>query len=353
MNSIFSPQFFETVGHGPGEDLEYTPAFAEFMALAVPREERQVGEHVIPAQAPDWSGVFKTGSALLEQSHDLRILAVICQAALSKYSLPGLAQSLSLMAQWIENEWDSIYPLLTIDGDYDPLFRSNAISGISDREGLVAVLRQTTLLETPIGSITISTAEHLVNGKPVGEEVAISSLNQLSRIVVEEKGRNQERLAAIISISASLTAISSAYKARLESEYWPDIELLTGIITRIERFIAPLFQDTAPSDQQDAAPAHNDTAATTTASTGTKSTPAAALPAALDTRIEAFKALALARQYFENHEPTHPAPLLIQRIERLSSLDFSAIIQDLIPEGLQQLRILTGEQGEQGEQGDY
>jgi type VI secretion system protein ImpA len=342
MDSIFSPKLFETADPGPAEDLEYTPAFAEFMMLATPREERQVGDHVIPAQQPDWSSVLKTGNALLEQSRDLRILAAICRAALSRYGLPGLAQGLSLMAHWIENAWDTLYPRLSVDGDYDPLFRSNAISEISNREGLVAALRQTAFLETPIGAIPIAAVEHLLNGKPVGEEATVSSLDQLSRIVVEEKDRNQARFAAITAISSALSSISSVFKTRLESEYWPDIELLVGIVARLERFIAPLIQETPKELPPDKPPARDDAA---TSAPTPKTAPAGALPAALGTRVEAFKALALARQYFENHEPTHPAPLLIQRIERLADLNFSAIIQDLLPEGLQQLRTLTGESG--------
>ncbi|MDR1662418.1 MAG: type VI secretion system protein TssA [Azoarcus sp.] len=342
MDSIFSPKLFEAVAEGVGEDLEYTPEFAEFMTLAAPRAERQIGDHVIPAQAPDWSGVFKTGNALLEKSRDLRILATVCRAALPKYGLPGLAQGLSLMAQWVENEWDFLYPRLDIYGDYDPLFRSNAISEIADREGLVAALRQAALLETPIGTVTIATAEHLINGRPAGEDAVVSSLDQFSRVVVEEKERNRERLDSVAGISSALTAIASAFKARLDSEYWPNIELLSEIVVRLERFLSPLLQGAASSVPAEAAPACDDTPPLDV--TGARAT--AALPAALGTRAEAFKALALARQYFERHEPAHPAPLLIQRIERLAVLDFSAIVKDLIPEGLSQLRILSGEPGD-------
>ncbi|MDR3213973.1 MAG: type VI secretion system protein TssA [Azoarcus sp.] len=339
MDSIFSPALLETVDHTVGEDLEYTSAFAEFTVMAAPRAERQVGNHIIPAQAPDWGDVFKTGSALLEKSRDLRILAKVCQAALQKYGLPGLAQALSLMAQWIEREWDYLYPQLSIDGDYDPLFRCNAISEIADREGLVTALRQTALLETPIGTAPISSVESLLDGKPVEEAATISSLDQLARIIVEEKTRNRERLDAIASISSALNTIVSTFKARLEPEYWPNLDLLNGIVSRIERFVAPLVQDApTPSETEpgQATPSSSNT-------TGAVAVSATALPAKLNTRAEAFKALALARQYFENNEPSHPAPLLIRRVERLTELDFSAIVKNLLPDGLQQLRILVGE----------
>ena len=134
MDFIFSPILAEKASSA-GEDLEYAAAaaFSEFIALSTIREERQIGEHVIPAQYPDWSDVLKMGNALLERARDLRILTRVCWAALYKYGLPGLAQGLTLMAKWIEDDWDYLYPQIEIDGDYDPVLRSNVISEISDR----------------------------------------------------------------------------------------------------------------------------------------------------------------------------------------------------------------------------
>ena len=337
MDSIFNPTLFEAASSA-GEDLEYSVAFAEFVSLSTAREERQVGEHVIPAQPPNWSEVFKMGNGLLEKSRDLRILNRVCRAALHKYGLPGLAQGLTLMKQWIENDWDHLYPRIETDGEYDPLFRSNAISELSDREGLVHALRQTSLLETPIGAVTIYVAELVLEGKQEDEKSIVSSPDQLSRMLVAEKDKNQERLAAISSISSSLASINSTLKVRLESEYWPSIDLLTKIVTRLDRFIAQHLQEDAPSDPT---PVQTQTSE----NQGVAAAPRTSgpLPSALNTRADAYKALALAREYFERHEPSHPAPLLIRRVERIGSSDFMAIIQELVPDATDQIRNLTGE----------
>lgn len=335
MDSIFSPRLFETAASA-GEDLEYTAAYSEFIALSMPREERQIGAHVIPMQAPNWSEVLGKGVTLLGRSRDLRILGKTCQAALQKHGLPGLAQGLALMAQWVGNEWDHLYPLLNADGDYDPIFRSNAVAEIADREGLVQTLRQAAFLETPIGAVSVSVAEHLIEGKPA-EKAIIASLEQLARILIEEKERNQERIAALTSIAASLETIESTFKARLESEYWPNIELLRKIITRIEGFVTGQLQETEKPAQAPAMTTGKHEAGGSLASVST-----AALPGAVGTRAEASRALALAREYFEQHEPSHPAPLLIRRIERIVDSDFAAIVSELMPEALQQLHTLAG-----------
>jgi type VI secretion system protein ImpA len=331
MDSIFSPILFESA-NSAGEDLEYVVAFSEFMALATTREERQVGEHVIPAQPPNWSEVLKMGCPLLERSRDLRILTRVCRAALHRHGLPGLAQGLALMARWIENDWDHLYPQIETDGIHDPLFRSNVISEISDREGLVHALRQTVFLETSIGAVTIFVAEQVLEGK---QEDLISSSDQLARVMVAEKGKNQDRLDAVSSISSSLASINSTLKARLESEYWPDIDLLMKTVTRIDRFIAAQLQEQEqPALEQATAQASETNNAPRTS---------AALPPALNTRTDAYKALALAREYFERHEPSHPAPLLIRRVERICGSNFLAIIQELMPEATDAVLHLAGE----------
>ena len=333
-DSIFNPILLEAAS-SPGEDLEYVVVFSEFMAISTAREERQVGEHIIPAQPPNWSEVLKMGCGLLEKSRDLRILAKVCRAALHKHGLPGLAQGLALMARWIENDWDHLYPLIEVDGYYDPLSRCNAISEISDREGLVHALRQMTFLETSIGAVTLFDAEQVLDGKQ-DEESPVASTEQLSRMLVAEKDRNQDRLTAISSISSSLASINSTLKVRLESEYWPDIELLTKVVARLDNFVAAQLQGQAESESSDPAPQ---------ASTGVPSAPKASgpLPSVLNTRADACKALALAREYFERHEPSHPAPLLIRRVERIGSSNFQAIIQELMPGVMEQVRQLSGE----------
>jgi len=78
-------------------------------------------------------------------------------------------------------------------------------------------------------------------------------------------------------------------------------------------------------------------------STTTPSGWATSLPDTIHNRRDAFHTLTLARQYFERNEPSHPAPMLIQRIEKLENLNFAQIISELTPDALAQLKQLAGE----------
>ncbi|MCL2645349.1 MAG: type VI secretion system ImpA family N-terminal domain-containing protein [Betaproteobacteria bacterium] len=313
------------------------------MALAAPGEERQVGVHVIPAAVPDWAAVLKKGCSLLEQSRDLRVLAKVCRAAVHQYGLIGLDQAMALMAFWVENQWDDIHPRLNIDGEFDPLLRSNAIADFADPAGVVFSLRQAVFIKLPVGTVSVSAADQLLNGLQMAGQEIVPSLEKLAQMIAEEEEKNLDRFTALASIQASLTRIVSTFHSRLNSEYWPNIDLLTGVVSRLVHFVTATLNNTAPEPPPQLITAQAQESIGLQESASAATGPGGCFPAKLQTRAEAFKALSLARKYFENNEPSHPAPLLIRRIERLASMDFFQIIQELTPDGIKQLHSLTGD----------
>ncbi len=59
-------------------------------------------------------------------------------------------------------------------------------------------------------------------------------------------------------------------------------------------------------------------------------------------RADAQLMLEKAKQYFAQHEPSHPAPLMIDRVQKLIELNFMDIIRDLAPDGVHQLENIFG-----------
>jgi type VI secretion system protein ImpA len=62
----------------------------------------------------------------------------------------------------------------------------------------------------------------------------------------------------------------------------------------------------------------------------------------LQTRDDAIRLLQRVSDWIERNEPSNPAPLLIQRAQRLMKKSFVDIIRDLVPEGLGQIEKLAG-----------
>lgn len=68
----------------------------------------------------------------------------------------------------------------------------------------------------------------------------------------------------------------------------------------------------------------------------------------INTRSEAVLLLDNVLQYFQVHEPSHPAPILIKRAQKMIGMDFESIIKELLPESIEALKLYTGRIQEQG-----
>ncbi|CCJ80084.1 Uncharacterized protein ImpA [Cronobacter dublinensis 1210] len=62
----------------------------------------------------------------------------------------------------------------------------------------------------------------------------------------------------------------------------------------------------------------------------------------LQTRDDAQLMLEKVKQYFARHEPSHPAPLMIERVQRLIEMNFMDLIRDLAPDGVHQVENIIG-----------
>ena len=63
---------------------------------------------------------------------------------------------------------------------------------------------------------------------------------------------------------------------------------------------------------------------------------------AIESREDAIRMLQRVSDWIERNEPSNPAPLLIQRAQRLMKKNFLEIIRDLMPDGLGQIEKLAG-----------
>lgn len=320
-----------------GPDLEYHPSFLAFMDSARVRPEQQLGDSVIGAREPDWRAVLRNGIALAAESRDLRIAAVLVQAATELHGLPGLADGLELMRVWLADHWDDLHPMLRYDGEFDPLMRMNALAALADPEGTLGAIRRAILLDGRAGRLTLGDADGILKGRSPAETAPVSTPPQLEQMLADECARNAERLAALARAHDALTSIDTLWRARLPADYWPELGALKDMLARLEtlaaRVQAPPLEPARPEAEQTSTPSPP---------AGVQTTATARLPDQLFNRQDAYQALAIARQYFERHEPSHPAPLLIRRIERLAGLGFAEILAELTPDALSQLRSIAG-----------
>ena len=65
-------------------------------------------------------------------------------------------------------------------------------------------------------------------------------------------------------------------------------------------------------------------------------------PGEITSRDDAIRQLERVCAWLERHEPSHPAPLLIRRAQRLMRKSFFEIIRDLVPDGVESIERIAG-----------
>lgn len=317
-----------------GENLEYDADFMAMEQAGKGKAEQQFGDTIIPAEPADWSRVEKLATSLLARTKDLRVMLALTHAWTRRRGLEGYADGLLLIERAIALWWHELYPLMVDDGEEDPFYRISALASLGDRSALTAALRQSVLLSAGSDVLTLRDAQALLDGSrtecpeyPGGRP----------RLEEELTRGGQPGIEALLLIHQRQEALRQYLIEQLGQGGAPEMEeqqKLIGSIAAVcqgKRPAEPAEQQATPSQAEAPAPS-----------------PAAAAPVAdwrsvsLASRDDAQLMLEKVKQYFARHEPSHPAPLMIERVQRLIEMDFMDIIRDLAPDGVNQLENIFG-----------
>ena len=323
-----------------GEFIEYDPAFLELQQCAIGKSEQQFGETIIPAESPDWGQVNKLGMALLQRSLDIRVMALLARAGTEIKGLPALAHHLGRLAVVLESHWEAVHPHLEVDGEADPLLRINALMELADLNGLVRSVRHATLLREGGVAVILRDVESLLDGSRSELAAFPGGKQRVTEMVLRLHAAGDETLQSVLDSTAALERISNTVASHLGEDWVPDFSPLM----RPLRLVADLLKanDTTAIGSIEAEPSlQSPIPPVAGQATAAQQAPVDSWrEASARTRDDASLMLEKARQYFEHHEPSHPAALLIQRIEQLLPLDFYQLVSNLAPQGARELELL-------------
>lgn len=335
-----------------GADLEYEPAFLEFTALARYQPERQVGDEIKPREPPEWRSVEPKAIELLAKTKDLRIASALACAGVARHGLAGLTAGLSLVRQLCEQHWDGVFPLLDSEDDNDPTMRMNALASLgADAEfgkaelALLPLVRdarlaagkdehgmpiQVSVRQAEIGLGVIEAADAEAGG-PTLLQVESTVRAEFEASGVEWAALRNEPQAAIDEARALAEFLNAKVGVARSADLRPLIDRLTKIAELVSRAIESL----KPIEEAAGGPGG----------------PAGALSLAgeVQTRDQAVQLLDKVCRYFERAEPANPAPLLIRRAQRLMTMSFLEIMQDMAPEAVGTVHQIAGVPAESSE----
>lgn len=310
-----------------GDDLVYDARFIELEQAAAGKPETQFG----PGEPPDWQKVDELALELAGQTRDVRLAVLLARAGARRRGLQGYAEALALLQALLERHWDRVHPQLDETDGNDPTMRLFALAPLaSDLAGL-GDLRAAAV--APVrGSLTVRDLElGLGLAAPTGDEVQPTEegvLYALQTLMEAHPGIG----AAFDTADRALQGVLATIDERAPGATGPDLQPLATLLRALARAAQRAAGGAAEGDA--AAPAEADDAPAGGA--------AATAVGSIRTRADAVKALERVAEWIERNEPSHPAPLLIRRAQRLMAMNFIEIMRELAPEGLGQVGTITG-----------
>ncbi|WP_034912038.1 type VI secretion system protein TssA [Erwinia sp. 9145] len=316
-----------------GENLEYD---ADYMAMDQASEgkaEQQFGTTIIPAEPPDWNKVERLASDLLTRTKDLRVMLALTRARTQLKGLPGYANGLALIEQALNQWWTALWPMLEEDGHHDPFYRINALGALGDKSALTNAVRQAPLLRSASDEISLRDACALLDGSKTD---CPDYPGGRARLIDELARGGQPGVEALLDISERLQTIQATLVSYLGETGVPEM-------TQLMKTVQTVAQACVATDLSTLIPAAQPQDITSERTVQKKVSHGVDWRSAQPTsRADAQLMLEKVKQYFVQHEPSHPAPLMIDRVQRMIEMDFMDIIRDLAPDGVHQLENIFG-----------
>jgi type VI secretion system protein ImpA len=320
-----------------GQDLEYDPDFLALQEAAAGVPERRMGDSLVAAQDPDWRRVIVLGSELLSRSKDLRIAIPVTRALLQTHGLPGLHEGLGLVHGLVAHFWDGLHPELDATDDNDPTARLNCLLELTDRDGFLAQVRGVPLIRSrvfgPVAWRDIEIAEGKIAAPP--DRQALDGATISGAFQDCDLADLTAATTAVDGAMASVLALNAALTAHLAASRTPDLAPLQGLLTQVRDVLQDHLDARQPGvTAPGVAPAPG--------VTPTAPPPATTTPGQIRTREDVVLTLDRLCDYYSQHEPSSPVPLLLKRARRLATGSFLDIMRDLAPDALSQIERVCG-----------
>ena len=324
-----------------GEDLSYDAGLQELETLARGKEETQFSA----AEPPDWKGLRSRCLELFARSKDLRVATTLAVASLELDGLPSFRESLSLVKGLVERYWPTVYPQLDPADDNDPLQRMNIVASMAmpvgtygDSFRILERLRGMPLCDSvQMGRYSLADILRAETGAPSPDnkpEVKMAQIDSAFR------DSNQEKLGEIFQILSDcitlVQGLDESITLTVGAKQAPDLTPLSSELTAMRGRVAPYVRAGAIS-------VAGGEVGSPSGAGGVSGRPALSLEGEIRSREDVLTLLHKICQFYERAEPSSPVPLVLKRAARLAEMDFMQIMQDLSPDAISQVRIITGE----------
>lgn len=333
-----------------GENLEYDPVFVEMELAAQPGEETEIGDTVTEGHDPDYREVHEKALAVLADSHDLRAAVFMADAALNLHGLAAFADVTTYVRGCLEQHWATCHPELDEDDDNDPTMRINAVQGLCGQPGgqsgpspVYRSLRRAALTDSrSFGKFSlrdIEIAEGVIIAPESMENVPDSQSVAAAFQDTDEEALG-ETLEALKRAQEDVRAISAVFDEQTPGQ-GPELDPVIKLIGQMVQQVASYAGGEVAAEAEDAAEAAEEAAGgPAPAGAGGGAVGAIRSPADVSNALDRII------DYYKRYEPSSPLPLILMRAKRLVNADFMTIINDIAPQGLNDVNLVAGTEDE-------
>jgi type VI secretion system protein ImpA len=318
-----------------GADMEYDPAFLELDRMSESKPEQQMGDHIVPAQEPDWKEVGNRALALLAKTKDLRIAIRLTRARLYTEGFAGFADGITVTKGIVEKFWDGFYPKPDPDEPEDPTFRVNILMSLCDSTTFIDRIRVTPLVAArSFGRFSLRDIAVATGELPPPPDTEAPKTSTIDGAFTECPLPELEATAASLhSAQENLAAIEAFVAEKVGAANGTNFAKLVEVLRAAEKIVAGHLARRGVVTAGAEASADGGAG---------EAGGGAAISGEIKSREDVVRVLDKICLYYERYEPSSPIPLLLQRSKRLVSASFMDIVRDLAPDGLPQVENLRG-----------
>lgn len=326
-----------------GDDISYDPDF-----LAIENTFQPSGGGILGQEETleiDWNNVAKQSVSLLSRSKNLRVTVFFVNALLRLHGFKGLCDGLQLIQGLLEQYWDNLYPQLDPEDAFDPIERINIFMSFSPETagGPSPLNLPQTISTTPLcdsrqlGRYSyrdIQVAKGFITPVSESEKEALNLSIIEAAFQDSDKAELTQTSQYILDSIERLGGIMDVFTQRAANRMSPNLEGLQKLLQNTHKCINDFVQ---VSSGQDAASA--EVSASSPQPGGSIS---AAVPGQINTPQDAAKLLERLCEYFEKNEPSSPVPLLLKRAQKLISMSFYEIVEEMCPDAIGEINRISG-----------
>lgn len=325
-----------------GENLEYSQEFLALTRSLEYKPEQQFGDTIIEAESPEWNQAERQALALCAKTCDVRVLEMLVRTWAAQHGLPGYANGLEIVFKAISAFWEGIHPPLVEDDGYeDPLPRINALNALVTVDGVLGILRSAPILSGTYGQLSLREAEQVIDGSKTDFP---GGRGRLAEMLSQAKITDEAEINALYQAHSWLRQIEELVLEKLGHEWRPEFNQALQLFDVIMNVVgnpqpASTEASSAPEESSSAQHAGESSHQASQLSKVEAIKEVSWKELSISTRADAILALEKVCSYFEVHEPSHPAPFLIRRVQQTIPLNFYDMIKNLVPGSHEQFDI--------------